>query len=431
MRRPMRPGIPDLPRRASRCGAARALVVVLLLALNAIASPSFADETAPDITIRILEARRPARLVLTPEGGAWIRSGASPTRSTRAGARVTVEAARGALRFREGDGPSRTVDVLTVGGATWQVEGPGTGVRRYRGRLTLRCPPGAGGAMQVILGTDLEGYVASVVASEMPLSAPPQALQAQAVAVRSYAAALARLDRRPAGRAGHRPRGPHAEDGHDFCDLTHCQAFHGLPDPDSPAWDAARATRHRVLLQGGRLLAACYHSTCGGHTAWASDVLPALPLKGVADGPAAHPWCARSPHARWRAVVPATELRAALASSPESHPGATLKDVRVVRRTREGRAADVEIDGDRTRRMDAQELMLVLGAHLGWGRIESTWFTVRREGAAFVFEGRGLGHGLGLCQYGCMEMARRGSSPSRILAHYFPGARLADLEARP
>lgn len=396
-----------------------------------LASPlSPAGDTA-DLSIRILESHHPSRLRLVPETAGWLRAGTAPRLAWRAGEPLVVVATRQGLRVQGPGGSPHVVGVVTASSVAMRTTLPGGGTRRYRGRVTMRCPPGSSGEIHLVLGTDLEGYVASVVAAEMPVSSPPQALEAQAVSVRSFTASLARLDRRRGGDSRPVPRGPHAGDGWDFCDLTHCQAFRGLPDPDSPSWVAARATRNQVLLQGGRVVVACYHSTCGGHTANASDVLPQLSLRGVADGPPSRPWCARSPHARWRVVVPGSELRAALASDDSTSPGAVLHDLRVIERTPHGRVLRLEIRGEHTQRVGATDLFLVLGRTLGWGRIESTWFTVRRQSESFVFEGRGLGHGLGLCQYGCMEMARQGRTTSRILAHYFPGSRLADLEGAP
>ena len=36
--------------------------------------------------------------------------------------------------------------------------------------------------------------------------------------------------------------------------------------------------------------------------------------------------------------------------------------------------------------------------------------------------GRGFGHGVGMCQMGAAEMARRGQSTEQILRHYYPGS---------
>ena len=43
------------------------------------------------------------------------------------------------------------------------------------------------------------------------------------------------------------------------------------------------------------------------------------------------------------------------------------------------------------------------------------------ENGAFVFRGRGWGHGVGLSQWGAITMAEQGWAADRILEHYYPG----------
>jgi stage II sporulation protein D len=58
-------------------------------------------------------------------------------------------------------------------------------------------------------------------------------------------------------------------------------------------------------------------------------------------------------------------------------------------------------------------------------RIRSTHFRVRIEGQEMIFEdGRGFGHGLGLCQWGMEGQAREGRTAGQILRYYYPGAQL-------
>jgi stage II sporulation protein D len=60
-------------------------------------------------------------------------------------------------------------------------------------------------------------------------------------------------------------------------------------------------------------------------------------------------------------------------------------------------------------------------------RIRNADGTVR----AFVFAGKGWGHGVGLCQVGSYGMAVRGRTYREILAHYYTDTRLDSLERRP
>ena len=47
--------------------------------------------------------------------------------------------------------------------------------------------------------------------------------------------------------------------------------------------------------------------------------------------------------------------------------------------------------------------------------------------AAYVFTGRGYGHGAGLCQWGAKALADEGRGYREILSHYYPGAELQQL----
>src|ERR1019366_2956500 len=58
---------------------------------------------------------------------------------------------------------------------------------------------------------------------------------------------------------------------------------------------------------------------------------------------------------------------------------------------------------------------------MGWDRVRSDAYEVGVRNGALVFDGRGHGHGVGLCQKGAAEMAAEGQSAREIIAFYFPG----------
>jgi stage II sporulation protein D len=55
-------------------------------------------------------------------------------------------------------------------------------------------------------------------------------------------------------------------------------------------------------------------------------------------------------------------------------------------------------------------------------------FDVRRERGTFVFDGRGFGHGVGLCQAGALWRLRAGASPASVLQRYFPNTTLLAVD---
>jgi stage II sporulation protein D len=61
---------------------------------------------------------------------------------------------------------------------------------------------------------------------------------------------------------------------------------------------------------------------------------------------------------------------------------------------------------------------------LGYDRLPSLAFSVKASGGAFLFSGKGRGHGAGMCQWGAAGRARAGDDYRAILARYYPGAEL-------
>jgi stage II sporulation protein D len=241
----------------------------------------------------------------------------------------------------------------------------------------------------------LEDYVAGVVSGEMPGSFPPEAQKAQAVAARSYALTR-KLDAQLDGR------------GHDIASGVVAQVW--TERPGAAARAAAAATAGEVLVAGRDPVEAYFHAACGGRT---EAGLPALGrdlpyLASVACGR-----CDGAPGARWRIEVAADALAAA-AGLPGKAAAA-----RVAARSATGRAERVEVEaGGRTVTVAATALR----QRIGWSRLPSLAFEVRPGGEGFVFEGRGRGHGAGLCQWGAAGLAREGKGYREILARYYPGA---------
>jgi len=68
---------------------------------------------------------------------------------------------------------------------------------------------------------------------------------------------------------------------------------------------------------------------------------------------------------------------------------------------------------------------LRLGRILGWDVVPGNNYELQPRGDGVVVEGRGKGHGVGLCQLGAAWMARQGHSFQEILAFYYPNTVVA------
>ena len=181
---------------------------------------------------------------------------------------------------------------------------------------------------------------------------------------------------------------------------------------------AVNATAGRVLEWKGAPAAVFYTASCGGHTERPSAVWsgaedpPFLPAKH--DGA-----CQGEP--RWAAEIPAQDLQRALAASGFR---GTLRDLSRRGRTGSGRGRELVLEGLVPDRIAATDFRTLVGRVLGWHLVKSTDFTVHRRSGGFHFEGRGFGHGVGLCVLGIVRRAARGDSASEILNAYFPGLKI-------
>ncbi len=268
--------------------------------------------------------------------------------------------------------------------------------RKLRGQVEVACSAGRWTAINVL---PLETYLVAVLGGEMPPAFPAEALKAQAVAARSYAL-MRKIDARDQGKPYH------------LSANVLSQVYAGLSREDPRSIVAVEATRGEVLAEGVTPVEAYFHSSCGGETESGSEALGrALDyLK-----PVPCPCQRHSPYAHWQVDVTTAELGVA-----EGLAAVTAIDV--VSRTGEGRAARVRLRGSGGE--EKVTTAIQLRAALGYQRLPSTWFDVRTEGAHVVFEGRGSGHGAGLCQWGAKSLAESGQGYREILAHYYPGTEI-------
>ena len=296
------------------------------------------------------------------------------------------------------DGQSSQVDaaagpVLRVTGA-WEAAIPGQAaplklaypleIRARAGRLTLtvRMP--------------LEDYVAAALAGESAGFRSPEALAAMAVAARTYAV---------------RFRDRHRAEGFDFCDTTHCQDVRVTAVSDRLR-AAAEATEGELLWFQGGPAAAFYGKDCGGAIESAAAVWPDLRARYLSSREDAY-----CPRRTWRSAIAREDLRQALAASGIRVPS-PLDSLAIAARTASGRALTLRAGGAL---LSASSLRFAVGRSLGWNRIPGDLYELSEEGSRVVFEGRGAGNGVGLCQMGAERMGGQGRGYQQILAYYYPG----------
>jgi stage II sporulation protein D len=60
-------------------------------------------------------------------------------------------------------------------------------------------------------------------------------------------------------------------------------------------------------------------------------------------------------------------------------------------------------------------------------QFKSTYFSIEQHNDTLIFNGRGYGHAVGLCQEGAMRMAQLGISYKETLGFYYTKVHLVDL----
>ncbi len=256
------------------------------------------------------------------------------------------------------------------------------------------------GGLYLINELPLEDYIKNVVSAEVGADWDMEALKVQAVISRTYAI----FQKRQNNNANF-----------DLTSSVLHQVYKGTNENARISY-AVMHTEGEVLTYNGSLIEAFYHSTSGDMTEAPEEVFgKSFPyLRPVAGR------CETSPYWVWERRIPADEIARVLEVQG-------IKAIRTssVTATKRVKTLEVTHEGG-TLTVKATDLRRLLG----WNRLPSTNFTVSPDAGAFVFDGRGYGHGVGLCQWSALEMARSGMNYRDILAYFYPGTTIQVYENR-
>lgn len=312
----------------------------------------------------------------------------------------------------------------------------------------------------------MEEYLYGVVPGEMPESFAAEAQKAQAVCARTYAC------RQIAGKS-------YEAYGADLNDTTDCQVY--LPAKENQnAISAVDATKGQVLLCNGDFARIYYFSTSCGYTSglevWQQEQVSYL---GKVSLLTENNWkwkfenfikdqniAAYDSHSRffrWTAEVSLSDKSEALRSAVQKIAGdsggrLTVQDasggelsdcsalgvcrsMAVKERSRSGTVTDLclQFENGNVHIYNENTIRTVLGAALSSLKdkngnsvndmimFPSAAFAVEGgENGHYLIYGGGLGHGIGMSQYGADGMANSGMSYMDILDKFFPGTSLSE-----
>lgn len=273
--------------------------------------------------------------------------------------------------------------------------------------------------LRVLLGGEvrelrMDDYLVGVLRAEMPASFESAALQAQAVAARTYT-----LYRMAAPSAAH----PDADACDDpACCKAYCSAQQAADGWGERAEEYEQKLRAAVTDTAGQILTyedqpilAVFFSSAAGQTqssgaVWQED----LPYLQSVSSPEDE---SLVPNYYSAVTLRADDVRSTILSA---YPAAALPDdgspiFTALERDAAGYVTCAQLGGLTLRGNDVRTLL----------GLRSPCFTVEESDGALTFRVTGYGHGVGMSQYGANALAKQGFTCGQILAHYYPGTVIA------
>lgn len=330
---------------------------------------------------------------------------------------------------------------------------------KYRDYITFMIK---GDKLNIINHIDLEHYLYGVVPREIPASSQLEALKAQAVVARSFA--YANVNK-------------HINEGFNLCTNTDCQVYGGYDNEHPSTTQAVIETYGDYVTYNGSIISALYHSNSGGFTEASVNVWGGnLPyLSAIQDS-----FSENSPNSTWSFKMSPREIEEKLMAS--SIFVGNIIDIKVLEVSDANRVLSLKVIGSSAEKdIKGTQLRTIFGTTL----LKSTWFTINKEGGdsnakvyvmdgnsgspkevnlknayiidgknkvtvsrsevsramssdrtstigelytstpdSFVIDGKGYGHGVGMSQYGAMEMAKQGYNYEEIITHYYKGVEI-------
>ena len=367
-------------------------------------------DSPPTLRVCVLEAAE--KCEVRCDGPVAVLNGAAVLANWNRLPKLTVYPATSGIAVGSRQFEAAEIDLEPLGEPLMEVNG-----KQYRGAIRIARRTGER-KLDAINLVNIESYLLGVVGCEMSSRWPAAALEAQAIAARSYA--LRQWRRRRKRRF-------------DLRATQSDQVYGGTSRESRKVTNAVERTRGVVLLYGELPLMAYYSACCGGHTAGAviamgERTMDIPPLRGGPCNfcnPAMHVAGTATPKSlyHWRLTVPKSELAAGLRELEYVVDAVT--SARGLEIDASGRSARIEI-GLKTGRpitMTSRDFRRMVG----YRKVKSTKLTFSSSEDAIEIEGYGWGHGVGLCQWGAKGMADAGQDWKSILQHYYPQAEILPL----
>ncbi|MRX72171.1 SpoIID/LytB domain-containing protein [Bacillus lacus] len=315
----------------------------------------------------------------------------------------------------------------------------------YRGSAELKAN---GSKIRLTNSLALEDYLKGVVPNEMPASWHIEALKAQAIVARSYAANTMSLS-----------------------STTASQVYKGYSSETASTTKAVTDTDGIMVKYNNKPIQTFFYSTSGGRTAnvgdvWNSSQASFPYLISVAD-----PY-ESSPHSSWRETFSSSTILTSFGYNPSN---TVLYDVKANPKGANGEIGSVTVttsNGTKTLSGNENDIRKLFPVPAAYNMLRSNWFTLSaskgytiqrasssdgaysvngaqvmlangstvavNSGTATIqtasgtitreadpksieINGKGWGHRIGMSQYGAKGFAENGTKAEDIVRHYYPG----------
>ncbi len=299
---------------------------------------------------------------------------------------------------------------------------PGSFARKdktiYRGMMRL-VPTGDKGFL-VVNHVDMESYLAGVLSKELYPSWQLETYKTLAVAARTFAI--------------HHMKTFGKTHQYDLGDSQASQVYGGFTGETDKSWAAVRKTHGVVLAYGPKkkeqIFMSQYSSACGGVVNGAYVIRNAPEIPPLAGGPKCQD-CRASSRYRWKTVsIKKSDIhRVISAAYPAAKQLNSLETIKVTSTAPGARPVWINVvdPQGKTVRVRAEDLRLaILRSNIPEAkRLFSMNCKIVDAGDSIEFtQGRGFGHGVGICQWGVEGKVKRGLKAKEILDFYYPQASL-------
>lgn len=284
--------------------------------------------------------------------------------------------------------------------------------KRFRGELQLVAGPNAGkDGCNLVNLISMEHYISSLLAKEMRADWPLEALKAQSVVARSYA-----LSKMNSGSL---------EVSHwDLESSEKDQVSGSFHDTTAATDKAARETQGEVLVDGRQKpVMGFFHSKCGGKT-YRPEQVWSNPVSGYKSVDC--PFCHKHGMKNWDNTLGKKNLAELLSRTLTRYGEKPIKisaDALTFVPDSDQRTELRFYNGNQMHKLKKSHLRNIAGREI----FPSINFKLVPQAYGFNVKGQGFGHGVGLCQLGAFELARRGYSYKEIIQHYFPQLKVRKL----